>query len=355
MIALYPGRARRGGREAGHDPHRERRSRRCRTWCVRSRTRSSGSRSSSSRSTSKPTDQAVRQQVIERLRNVDLPPGVTPDIAPLSTAIGEIFRFRLRGDALTPQQLRTLQDWVVEKQLRLVQGVADIVTMGGTEKQYEVNPDLAKLRDYKITLSQLFTALSRANANAGGGSVTQGRQQFLVRSLGSFRIARGHRPGRGCREQGHADPREGHRRGSRGLRAAAGPVRTGRRRRHRERHRDHAKGREPVARARGAQGQDRVREREGASEGCSDRSLLRPLVAHREDAEDCVHEPHRGRDAGDARALHLPRQPARGVDRRRRDSAFAASARSSASRWSASPRTCSRWAPWTSGSSWTAR
>jgi len=135
----------------------------------------------------KPTDVLVRQQVIERLRNVDLPPGVTPDIAPLSTAIGEIFRFRLRGDALTPQELRTLQDWVVEKQLRLVQGVADVVTMGGTEKQYEVNPDLAKLRDYRITLTQLFTALSRANSNAGGGSVTQGRQQFLVRSLGSFR------------------------------------------------------------------------------------------------------------------------------------------------------------------------
>ncbi len=135
----------------------------------------------------KPTDQLVRQQVIERLRQVDLPPGVTPDVAPLSTAIGEIFRFRLRGDAMTPQQLRTLQDWVVEKQLRLVQGVADVVTMGGTEKQYEVNPDLARLRDYKITLAQLFTALSRANANAGGGSVTQGRQQFLVRSLGSFR------------------------------------------------------------------------------------------------------------------------------------------------------------------------
>ncbi len=137
----------------------------------------------------KPTDVLVRQQVIERLRDIDLPPGVTPDIAPLSTAIGEIFRFRLRGDAMTPQELRTLQDWVVEKQLRLVQGVADIVTMGGTEKQYEVNPDLAKLRDYKITLSQLFTALTRANSNAGGGSVSQGRQQFLVRSLGSFRSA----------------------------------------------------------------------------------------------------------------------------------------------------------------------
>ena len=201
----------------------------------------------------------MREQVIERLRNVDLPPGVTPDIAPLSTAIGEIFRFRLRGDALTPQQLRTLQDWVVEKQLRLVQGVADVVTMGGTEKQYEVNPDLARLRDYRITLSQLFTALSRANANAGGGSVTQGRQQFLVRSLGSFRspadigqVVVTESKGTPILVKDVADVR-------RGLGAAPGPVRPGRRRRHRERHRDHAKGREPVAGARGPEGKDRLR------------------------------------------------------------------------------------------------
>ena len=135
----------------------------------------------------KPGDVLVRQQVLERLRGIDLPEGVQPEMAPLATAIGEIFRFRLKGDQYTPQELRTLQDWVVEKQLRLVPGVADIVTMGGTIKQYEVNPDLAKMRDYKVTLAQLFTALSRANSNAGGGAVTQGRQQFLVRSLGAFR------------------------------------------------------------------------------------------------------------------------------------------------------------------------
>ena len=135
----------------------------------------------------KPNDQLVRQQVSERLQGIDLPPGITAQLAPLSTAIGEIFRFRLRGDSYSAQELRTLQDWVVEKQLRQVQGVADLVTMGGTVKQYEVNPDLAKMRDYKVTLAQLFTALQRANSNAGGGGVTQGRQQYLVRSLGSFK------------------------------------------------------------------------------------------------------------------------------------------------------------------------
>ena len=137
----------------------------------------------------KPNDQVVRAQVLERLRGIDLPPGVEPQLAPLSTAIGEIFRFRLRGESQSPQELRTLQDWVVEKQLRQVQGVADVVTMGGSIKQYEVNPNLAKLRDSKLTLNQLFTALQRANSNAGGGGVTQGRQQYLVRSLGSFKTS----------------------------------------------------------------------------------------------------------------------------------------------------------------------
>jgi len=108
----------------------------------------------------KTTDLIARQQVTERLRHVDLPDGVTPDIAPLSTAIGEIYRFRLKGIGKDTQELRTLEDWVVEKHLRQVSGVADVVTVGGQVKQYEVNPNLAKMRDYKVTLGQLFNALS---------------------------------------------------------------------------------------------------------------------------------------------------------------------------------------------------
>ena len=135
----------------------------------------------------KATDQAARQQILERLRSVDLPPGVDVQVPQPSTAIGEILRFRLRGDGQTPKELREIQDWVVEKALRQVNGVADLVTMGGAIKQYEVNPDLERLRDRKISLTQLFTSLQRANANAGGGAITQGRQQLLVRSLGSFR------------------------------------------------------------------------------------------------------------------------------------------------------------------------
>ncbi len=137
----------------------------------------------------KSNDKEARQLVFERLRGIDLPPGVEPDVQPLSTAIGEIFRFRLKGDHLNSRQLRELEEWVVEKELRKVPGVADVVSMGGAIKQYEVNPDLGRMRDAKLSLSQLFGALSRANANAGGGAVEQGRQQFLVRSLGLFRTS----------------------------------------------------------------------------------------------------------------------------------------------------------------------
>ena len=129
----------------------------------------------------------ARQQVVERLREVDLPGGAAPQLAPLSTPIGEVYRYRLKSDALSPQALREIEDWVVERQLRLIPGVADIVTFGGLIKQYEVNPDFSRLRDYKVTLNQLFDSLSRGNANVGGSYVTQGRQQFLIRGIGLLR------------------------------------------------------------------------------------------------------------------------------------------------------------------------
>ena len=130
-----------------------------------------------------------RQQVGERLRSVQLPQGVEPDIAPLSTAIGEIYRYRLKSDTLDARSLRTLQDWVVERTLKRVPGVADIVPMGGLIKQYEVRPDMARLRSYKLTMQQLFAALERGNSNAGGGYVEQGGQQYTIRGIGLLRDA----------------------------------------------------------------------------------------------------------------------------------------------------------------------
>jgi cobalt-zinc-cadmium resistance protein CzcA len=128
----------------------------------------------------------ARQQAVERLREIDLPEGVQAELAPFSTAIGEIYRYRIRGAGQGPRELRTYQDWVVSRQLRLVPGVADVVSLGGLVKQYEVRPDLARLRDYKITLAQLSQAIQRGNANAGGSYVEQGRQQYLIRGLGLF-------------------------------------------------------------------------------------------------------------------------------------------------------------------------
>lgn len=129
----------------------------------------------------------ARQQVMERLAAVELPQGAQANIAPNATPVGEIMRYRLRGDGQSPTDLRTLQDWVVERALRQVPGVADVVAMGGFIKQYEVQPDLDKLRAYKLTFQHLLDALGRGNSNAGGSYVAQGAQQFAIRGIGLLR------------------------------------------------------------------------------------------------------------------------------------------------------------------------
>ncbi|RYF43852.1 MAG: efflux RND transporter permease subunit [Comamonadaceae bacterium] len=129
----------------------------------------------------------ARAQVGERLRSVDLPPGVDPNIAPNASAVGEVMRYRVRGDGLSTIELRSIEDWTIERQLRQVPGVADVVAMGGFIKQYEVQPDLEKLRAYKLTFQNLLDALGRGNANAGGSYVAQGAQQFAIRGIGLLR------------------------------------------------------------------------------------------------------------------------------------------------------------------------
>ena len=129
----------------------------------------------------------VRAQVSERLRGVDLPAGVEANIAPNATPVGEVMRYRIKGDGKTTTELRTLEDWVVERALRQVPGVADVVAMGGFIKQYEVQPDLDKLRAYKLTFQNLLDALGRGNSNAGGSYVAQGAQQYAIRGIGLLR------------------------------------------------------------------------------------------------------------------------------------------------------------------------
>ena len=129
----------------------------------------------------------ARQQVNERLGAVDLPDGAQVNIAPNATPVGEIMRYRVRGDGLSTTDLRTIEDWTIERALRQVPGIADVVTMGGYIKQYEVQPDLDKLRAYKLTFQNLLDALGRGNSNAGGSYVAQGSQQFAIRGIGLLR------------------------------------------------------------------------------------------------------------------------------------------------------------------------
>jgi cobalt-zinc-cadmium resistance protein CzcA len=134
-------------------------------------------------------DYFARQQVMERLAAADLPPGIQPTLGPLSTPIGELYRFRVTGLGRDSRDLRTIEDWTIERQIKTVPGVADVVSFGGLVKQYEVRPDLAKLKAYGIQLQQLFTALGRGNANAGGSYTEQGVQQYLIRGVGLLRSA----------------------------------------------------------------------------------------------------------------------------------------------------------------------
>jgi cobalt-zinc-cadmium resistance protein CzcA len=132
-------------------------------------------------------DYFSRQQVLERLQGIELPPGVQPQLAPLSTAIGEIYRYRLRGEGMTATELRSLQDWVVSRRLKMIPGVADVVSFGGFIKQYEVTVNTTRMKSYNVTLQQVFTALGRGNANAGGSFLEQGEQQYLIRGIGMLR------------------------------------------------------------------------------------------------------------------------------------------------------------------------
>jgi cobalt-zinc-cadmium resistance protein CzcA len=131
----------------------------------------------------------ARQQVAERLANVELPEGVKPALGPLYTPVGEIYRFTVESERHSPLERRTYEDWVVEKHLRQVPGVVDVVTYGGFQKQLEVHVDPVRLRAYGLSLGQVFDAISQSNVNAGGGYLQHGEQERVVRAIGLLRSA----------------------------------------------------------------------------------------------------------------------------------------------------------------------
>jgi cobalt-zinc-cadmium resistance protein CzcA len=133
-------------------------------------------------------DYFARQQVIERLSSLDLPQGVTPELAPLTTAVGEIYRYVVEAPTTyTPMQLRDLQDWVIVPYLLQVPGIADITTFGGPKKEFQILTAPDKLRKYNLTLKDVIEAVEQNNQNTGGNIVERGEQGFAVRGLGAIK------------------------------------------------------------------------------------------------------------------------------------------------------------------------
>lgn len=132
-------------------------------------------------------DYWARQIVFERLAAATLPAGVTPQMAPLFSPSGLVYRYVLESPDRSPQELKTIEDWVVERAYRSVPGVADDSGLGGEVMQYQVLLDPARIYGYHLAVSQVLTALAANNSNAGGGFYSQGGQFYYVRGIGLIR------------------------------------------------------------------------------------------------------------------------------------------------------------------------
>jgi heavy metal efflux system protein len=127
---------------------------------------------------------ADRQEVINRMTSwIQLPNGLTSQISPWN-AIGEVYRYTLQGKGYTLTDLKTAEDWLMERQWRQVQGVIDVTSYGGTTKQYHVDVDPYELRGHGVTLAQTISALQNANVNVGGQRLSVGEQSYDIRGIG---------------------------------------------------------------------------------------------------------------------------------------------------------------------------
>jgi len=126
----------------------------------------------------------ARQQVNNLLHNVQLPDGVEPDVQPPYGPTGEIFRYTLKSKSRDSRDLLTLQTWVIDRQLRAIPGVADLVAFGGQQKTYEVSIDPNRLSGYDITPMDVYTAVNKSNLNVGGDVIEKNGQAFVVRGVG---------------------------------------------------------------------------------------------------------------------------------------------------------------------------
>jgi len=126
----------------------------------------------------------ARQQVNNQLRNVQLPDEVEPDVQPPYGPTGEIFRYTLKSKDKDTRDLLTLQNWVIDRQLRSVPGIADVVAFGGREKTYEIEIDPVLLQKYELTSPEVYEAIHKANLNVGGDVIEKNGQAYVVRGVG---------------------------------------------------------------------------------------------------------------------------------------------------------------------------
>ena len=131
----------------------------------------------------------ARQWVAERLQDMrnQLPPGVNPQMAPISTGLGEILYLRIENPKLDLMEKRTLLDWVVRPQLLGIKGLAEVNTWGGVVREYQVQVDPNRLLAHSLTFRDVVEAVAQSNANGGGGYIQRGGEQQNVRTLGTLR------------------------------------------------------------------------------------------------------------------------------------------------------------------------
>ena len=126
----------------------------------------------------------ARVQVNNHLEEADLPEGLKPEVQPPYGPTGEIFRYTLTSDVKSVRELKTLQDWVIQRELLSVPGIADVVSFGGEVKTYQITVDPQKAIQYGVSATELFDAVSKSNVNVGGDVIVQSGQAYVVRGIG---------------------------------------------------------------------------------------------------------------------------------------------------------------------------
>lgn len=128
----------------------------------------------------------IRQQVLERIHQTDLPDGVKSVLGPDASAIGEIYRYTLESDYYNPMTLKAIEDWTMEKAFKQVDGIIDVNSFGGPVKTYKVILNHEKIRFYNLDVGEIFDAIKASNSTGGGHYISNNDQAYIVRGLGLY-------------------------------------------------------------------------------------------------------------------------------------------------------------------------